>query len=485
MSDIRKLFTQTSHYLIAQVIIMAAGFISFPILTRVLSVSDYGLLGLISLTVFIVQALARLGSSNAIVRFYADYRSTNSLDVFYSTVLLGFGFLALIVSVLFLILVRLFFVRFIDPNICNLLTLVTLLIFLNSLSSIITSTFRAEQKSALYNCILILQRYGGFVTGLLFFFYFRRDLYGFYSGQILSAMVLCLVLLVFFIRVCKVRLRRFSPFLFKAAVQFGFPLTWSELGHLALSYSDRYLIQCFLGPVQLGIYVAAYNLTSYVSDILMYPVNYALDPIYMGIYSKQGQSETGMFLSKALRYFSLFLMPIIFGFIAVGKELIAVLASTKYAEAYVIIPYVILGNAIYACQIFLNAGLCIARKTNILMVVKISACILNIGLNLILIPRFGIIGAAQATIASYICYTLVITHYAFKELAFRIRYGYILLYTFLSFLMFVVISNIHMEGMVMNIICKVAIGGSLYIFLVFLLDKEIRLEAKKVIKKIR
>ena len=484
MSDIRKLFKQSSQYLIAQVVIMAAGFISFPILTRILSVRDYGLLGLISITVFIVQAFAKFGSSNAIVRFYADYRSSNNLDVFYSSILWGYGSLALFVSALFLIVVRMVLVKFIDLTICNLLTLVSFFIFMTTLNVIITSTLRAEQNTRAYNCIMITRRYCGFALGVLFFFCYRRDLYGFYSGQLVSATVLCLVLMVFFFRVHKINPRLFSFPLFKRMIRYGFPLTWSELGHLMLSYSDRYLIQFFLGPVQLGIYVAAYNLTTYITEIFMYPVNYALDPIYLRIYAEQGKYETGIFMSKALQYFFLFLIPVIFGFIAVGKDLIAVLASMKYAEAYVVIPYVILGNAIYACQVFLNAGLCLAHKTNIIMVVKIGTCILNIGLNVIMIPRFGIVGAAQATLVSYVCYTLVITHYAFKELAFRIRYGHIALYTSISFVMFIFISNIQMEGHVMNILCRAASGACIYILLVLLLDKNIRDEMKKVAKRI-
>ena len=70
--------------MVGQGLVMAAGFISFPILTRVLSIEDYGLLGLISTTLFIAIAITKLGAPSSIVRFYPEYESKGTLTDFYS-----------------------------------------------------------------------------------------------------------------------------------------------------------------------------------------------------------------------------------------------------------------------------------------------------------------------------------------------------------------------------------------------------------------
>ncbi len=81
MSEIKKLFSQSSHYLVGQALLMGIGFISFPILTRIFSVSDYGILGLITSTVAIIGAIVKLGFPPSIVRYFNDYKTANKLKI--------------------------------------------------------------------------------------------------------------------------------------------------------------------------------------------------------------------------------------------------------------------------------------------------------------------------------------------------------------------------------------------------------------------
>lgn len=484
MSDIRRLLNQSSHYLVGHLFVMAAGLISFPILTRILSVSDYGILGLISITVFIVQAVAKLGAPNSTVRFYAESKSNNNLIMFYSTIFFGYGTLALIISIVFFIAMQLFSGRLLDTHIGNLLSLVSVLIFFNCLNLIAESSLRAEQRTRLYNFIMIINRYGSLGLSILFLMTFMRNLYGYYIGQIVVAFIICLVLLGIIVKK-KVRFNTFSYDFFKKTLKFGTPLTWSELGHLTLSYSDRYLIQHYLGPSSLGIYTAGYNLTTYITEVVMYPINYAIDPIYLTLIANKREEEAKVFLSKSLRYFTLILAPIVLGTIATSSDLITLLASKKYMNAHTIVPYVIIGNSIYACQVILNAGLIIRQKTHILMIVKFVSCALNLGLNMVLIPRYGIIGAAQATLFSYIFYTVLITYYSFKEFSFRIEYKKIAKYVFASVLMYVVIKQINLDGHLANMIVNVMVGIIIYPILVILFDREIRFSLLTYLQKLK
>jgi O-antigen/teichoic acid export membrane protein len=484
MSDIRKLFNQSSHYLVGHLFVMVAGFISFPVLTRILSVSDYGILGLISVTIFLVQAVAKLGGPHSTVRFYAESKSKNNLQMFYSTIFCAYGTLALIISIVFFVTMQLLSGRLMDAHIGGLLSLVAVLIFLNSLNLIAESSLRAEQRTRLYNFILIINRYGSLGLSILFLVAFVRNLYGFYIGQIVAASMVCLVLLNIVVKK-KIQLRAFSYDFFKKTLKFGTPLTWSELGHLSLSYSDRYLIQHYLGASFLGIYTAGYNLTTYVTEVVMYPISYAIDPIYLNLIANKKEEEAKVFLSKSLRYFVLILAPIVFGTIATGSNLIQLLATKKYLSASTIIPYVVIGNSIYACQVILNAGIIIRRKTHILMMVKFASCILNLGLNVFLIPKYGIIGAAQATLYSYIFYIILITYYSFREFSFQIDWKRIALYVVFSFVMFLIIRNVDLGALLFSLLGKIGIGLSVYTFLILFFDGEIRRNLLDLINKFR
>ena len=123
MSDIKTLLKQSSHYLTGRIFLMAAGLISFPILTRIFSVSDYGILGLITTTLLIATAITKLGLPNAIVRFYAEFKTERRLTDFYSTIFSGSLLAAAVVAALFVVSIRLIPDKFIDNNFVSLLSL--------------------------------------------------------------------------------------------------------------------------------------------------------------------------------------------------------------------------------------------------------------------------------------------------------------------------------------------------------------------------
>ena len=64
MSEIKKMFIQSSHYFNGRLFIMIAHLLSFPILTRVLSISDYGILGLVTIFMLVVVSLGKAGIQN-------------------------------------------------------------------------------------------------------------------------------------------------------------------------------------------------------------------------------------------------------------------------------------------------------------------------------------------------------------------------------------------------------------------------------------
>jgi O-antigen/teichoic acid export membrane protein len=249
---------------------------------------------------------------------------------------------------------------------------------------------------------------------------------------------------------------------------------WGEFGHLILNYVDRYLIAFFLGSAPLGLYTAGYNLATYLTEVLICPINYAITPVYMSILVNKGEKETKEFFTKMFRYFLLIIFPVMLGFIATGKEVIAVMASKKYLESYSIMTIIVVGQAIYASTLILNNGLFIKNKTYIYRNIMLFTCLLNIALNTILIPKYGILGSAFATLISYAIYSIVITYYAFKEFSFKIEWHSTIIYAGSSLIMFVTVKCISIASLLLHIFSQITIGALVYISIVVLLDKALR-----------
>jgi O-antigen/teichoic acid export membrane protein len=453
---------------------MVSGFISFPILTRIFSVGDYGILGLVTTTIFIATAIGKFGLVGSIVRFYAEYKADQRLGTFYTTMFIGSVGCAATIAILFYVVSQFFQGKVFDEKTVGLIPMICAIVFITCTIDTLTTFLRAEQKTKLYNFVAIVRRYGSLFLGIFFILFVVKGLYGFYLGYALWGAVVLSFLIYISARGKRVSDLAFSSKLLGTSIKFGFPLIWAELGYLVLNYADRYLVQIYLGSISLGIYVAGYNLATYVTEIIMYPVNYAMGPIFMDILVNRGEEKTREFFTKTFRYFLLIMFPIVFGFIAVEEDLLRILATSKYLEACPVMPYVVIGQSIYACSLLLNNGLFIKNKTYILTYVIFAACLVNIGLNMVLIPRFGIVGAAQATLLSNLFYTVMITYYAFKEFSFQIDYGHIFRYLGAATIMYLTVKMIHLDNQLVNLVSEIAAGAVVYSSLVLVFDREIR-----------
>jgi O-antigen/teichoic acid export membrane protein len=104
----------------------------------------------------------------------------------------------------------------------------------------------------------------------------------------------------------------------------------------------------------------------------------------------------------------------------------------------------------------------------------LASCLVNLLLNIILIPRYDILGAAIATMASYSLYITLVIITSMKKLPFQLQYFKIATYFTSSVIMYLVINLIAIQSLVFNIAVKVIIGLFLYFALVITADAELR-----------
>ena len=258
----------------------------------------------------------------------------------------------------------------------------------------------------------VAKKYLGLGLILVALFVVARDLSSFYWATAITEAVAVVALYSVAFRGAdrpRPALRQFSPPLFRELVAFGIPMMVGyELSGIVLAVGDRYVIAGILGDEPLGLYSAAYNVCQYVQLVLIASVGQAIMPLCMQMWDQRGRDETAAFLARSLRTYALLGAPVIAGFAAIGPELLRTLASEKYATATGILPWVIAGMVVDGTAPMLGAGLFIHRRTWTIMGVVTSCAALNIGLNLVLVPRVGIVGAALSTLASYAATSLLL-----------------------------------------------------------------------------
>ena len=462
-----RLAAHFSRYSLASLLVTLASIVSFPFLTRIFPVADYGMMSLIGVLVTATAAVGKLGLQQAALRFYSEVRAGQSawtLPQYEATVymgLAGFGTLAaLLWSLGITLLPDSLFTS--GPQGRNLLYLVAPLALLQCLSSAVVNQLRARELSGVLSLYSVLQRYLGLALMLVTLLYVSTTLWGFYGAQIVAE-TLCLVVLArWFFRREPWSVRDFSAPFLKTLLRFSLPLVAMELSSVMLSLGDRVLIQRMLGSAWLGVCAA-------------------VTPMVLRLWADEGEAVTQHFLQRVFHLYLLFAIPMVAGVSAVAEPLLLLVASEKYRAGAAIIPWVIGGVALQGLFPVASAGLQIQKRSGRILLAILSAAGLNVLLNLLLIPSLGIEGAAIATLLAYGLMTALAAWMGRGTVPVRPEYRRIVVFVAMAALMYGVLMQIQFPQQLTTLLVRMVAGAAIYAVGTVLLDGETRALAQQAL----
>lgn len=481
---LRRLLGHASNYALASVLVTLAGVISFPIFTRIFSVSEYGLLNLVSSMLGLLVGLGKLGLQTSTIRFFAEAeggKSDITEDTFISTALLGMivtGSCATIAVLLFSELAPGWFWS--DPRVRGLMRLTSILVLVRVVDSCLVNVLRAQERSGVYGAYTVARRYGGLAIILLIMFNMLPGLHGFYAGTITAEALALLTLGFVVLRGRSIRLTSYSPKLMRAMLAFGLPMAAYEMCSLLLAQGDRYVIQGLLGGDALGVYSAAYNFSEYVQSALLFPFSMAMAPMLTRTWEREGKVATRHFIEHALHFYILAAVAVVFGMAAVGGEALELLASKKYVPGAVIIPWVMLGMALDGANAMLGAGLYLNKRAKTVMALVVCATVVNLGLNFALVPTQGILGAAVATLITYGGLTTASALFSRRYLEIQIPWLHAVKASACGLVTYLVTAQIENHNLIISVGLKLVCACLTYLILVLAFDRRSR-EAIKLI----
>ena len=399
-----SVFRDLSNYLTGRIVLLFLGFASFPLLTRMLPIAQYGLVSLTLRLVLFLTVFCKCGFQYAVNRFYQEAIADGSPAAqrrYYST--LVFGPLAITLAVLGLYSAGLLvgYKHISDSVQRDCFLLAPPLVLIRVMQSLLLGFLRNQGRSRLHSIFEVATKTLTLVALILLFVSPYHNALAFLAASIISEGIVVLIQVRMLQGGGMLALNSVDVVLIRRCFAFGLPLIAYEFASIVLDSGDRFLVQHFLGDVQLGYYSAAYNIASYLQDIVTSPMNLAFLPIYLQIWNREGPEATSRFLSRALSWFLVCIAFVTSISLLVSQSVIVLLASRRYLQAHELLPVLTLGVMLYATHIFLNAGMVITKKTGVMAQLVTVSAAANIGLNLVLIPRFGNLGAAYATLAGY------------------------------------------------------------------------------------
>jgi len=475
MPPLKRFFINYSHFFTGQTIATLFGFISFPVFTRVLTQEEYGIMSLVATTMVLVVAFAKGGLSGGIVRFYAEYNESHEQRTLFSSTIFFQGLILSAVSVLIYLLALLFAptVLGIKKTYVPYFMMMSVYVFIRPMNIIVLNVLQTSGKTIFFNVVAVIEKGCPIIFCVPMVLYIIGQFSGYFMGLVLAEGVVSLVLFVWFFATYEVDIKKVSGKLALDLIGFGLPLLLSEISYFFLTYVDRYLILSFQGEGALGLYSVGQNMAFYVFGIMMLSLTSSIVPLYVTTYRNEGREKTEEFLSKVTHYMLLLMIPAWFGYYAVSKDIFIAFASEKYAPAASISTIILLGSFCFGMNSLFSAGLFLQKKTRQMSAILFAGFVVNISANLLLLPKYGVLGSAIASLVGYIVVVTLMAILSNRYIAIKISGTHIFYYLILSAGMFFVLSYIETGSHWWNLIVKLTCGVMIVVPGVLYKEKEV------------
>jgi O-antigen/teichoic acid export membrane protein len=459
-------------YMPSHVIPAICGVISISVFTRLLTPEQYAFYTLVFATVTLVGNIVFGWFTFSGQRFYDETK--DEPDKFFSTTYISF-FLILAGTVIIGFFCFSAYKTFFDNSLgYNIFIISAGLLGAKTLFDLILVYLRASRQAYCHSIYKGSDAVIKMLLAIALIIYLHQDYKALIYSMIISFSGISIFEILRSQIYKKIRLSSYSNDFFKKMFRYGFPLIGVGITGTLLSIADRYLLALFCDYKTVGVYSAGYRFAEMINDMpgAIFAMAYA--PIIIQQFNNSGDEGVKETLSQSLKIVFLFLMPVAFGSILLSKDIVHLFLGKQYVEVNSIFLWVCSG--VFLCsltQVFTRVFE-LKQVTRFVLIISGTAMILNILLNIILIPRLGYIGSAMATFMAYLCQFVMSVYFSRSLIKFSIPYLSIIKIFIASGIMYAVLFLIFRsfaEISWMLLFIKVTLGVILY-FGVLLLSNE-------------
>ena len=404
---------------VTKFLIALKGLIVLPIITKILGAEDYGIWAQLMVTMAFIIPITTLDLPNAILRFLPAEKDKKEIqDGIYSVLAITIGISLIIglILIFFSIPISIFFGC--EKILVQIFAFVAILECINLTLLNIFMAFRQTKKCSFF---LIFDNLGG--AGLIAIAILLG--YGL-LGAVLSFLIIKLItfLLMAIFIIKKISLKNPNFLKIKEYLHFSLPLIPQGFSGSVVQFSDKYLIGFFLGTLFVGYYAPAYAIGNIIY-FFVGPFFFLLPAILAKSYDENKINETKTYLKYSLKYFLMIAIPSVFGLSILSKQLLIILSTPEIAQqGHSVLPIIALSILLLGINGIISHIIILKKKTRVSAVIWIGAALLNLGLNFIFVPKFGIIGAAITTLIAYTFVLISTSCYCFKNLKFKFEIGW-------------------------------------------------------------
>jgi len=394
-----SLLKSSGVYALASLAVPLVGLALAPFLTHNLTRTNYGALAVLNTTIALMAGLSQLGLGSAFFRVYTyEYEAPGERLRVLSTTL---GLLLLCTMPLtvlaFIVAPWLAHMLLGNANLAVDIQLAALVVLLQNLTVPGLAWMRAERRATIFACVSTANLLVNLGMTLFLVGWCHLGIAGalFATGCGYGLMLLVTLPRVF-LHIGRFVLRLDIA---RALLSFGLPNAVSFVAAWVLQLADRFLLAHMRSLSETATYSVAYTLGGALSVVVLSPFALAW-PSSMFLIAKRADAQRVFRL--IFRWYSLGLLFMAYALSLASLFVLRVFFPANYQSAAVVIPLVTLSTMFYGLYNYLTLGMNIRKKIWYAVLFIAIAAAFNIGANCLLIPWYGSLGAAIATLLAYV-----------------------------------------------------------------------------------
>jgi len=393
-----------------------AALVLIPLYTRFLSTEDYGILTTLAPLAWLMATICGMSMSGSLVRFYHDSPDEAYRKRLCGTITLYVLALPLAIIALLSVVGRAPFEHYFAEIPFAPYGLLTLwFAYFVLVPELLLALWRAQEKPLPY----VLFSCTGFVATAsaiaLAVAKMQMGLLGKMVAELSVAVALAIIALALLGR----RLTwRIDFRLLRSVLLFGLPLVPHNITRWVLNYVSRPILLSKIGAHEAGLF----GLGCQVGGLVLIMVASADKALTPWFYRTASETDAPRVLARTATHFFIAISSVTLVICVFGREIIQILGTPEFQDAHRVVPLIALGALCVAAYYYPMLGLMLLKRTSVVPILTGTAACVTIVANLLLVTKFGTIGAAIATLAGQS--TLFILTFAVSQRLYRINYEY-------------------------------------------------------------
>jgi len=388
----------------------AVAFFMLPIYTRYMTPFDFGVLALIDMALEVIAIVA--GARLAAGVFHLYHRATAEAErravLASAFAVVGGAFVAaggLTVAAAPLVSRAVFG----TPDQAELVRIAATSLALQSLTIVPMAALQLAERSGAFVAANVAKLLIQVVLNIVFLIGFRLGAKGVLLSTLAANAVTGLWLCGGLVRQAGIRPSRAAA---RDIIRLGLPFIGTQLAKFVQTYGDRWFLRVALGTTTVGVYGLGYQFGFLLATIGYSPFNNVWEPMRFEIAKRP---DRDVLYTRAFLYLNLLLVTMAVGLALFVAEFLRVMATPPYYGAAAVVPLVLVAYLAQSWTGFLNVGLFIAERTELITTATWAGALVSLGGNALLIPRLGAMGAALVAAVSFLTMAFM-THRASQRL---------------------------------------------------------------------